>query len=125
MQIIGTGLDVVEHERIARAIERFGARILARIFTQSEQDYCQSQRNPAPHFAARFAAKEALAKALGCGIGEKLRWRDIEVVRGENGAPAIRLHGLGAQRAKERGVREIHLSLTHGRDFAAASVLCL
>ena len=80
-------------------------------------------RNPVPHYAARFAAKEAVAKAFGCGIGEALGFLDMEVVRGPNGQPGVVLHGDGLELAARRGARRIFLSLTHTGHYAAAQVV--
>jgi holo-[acyl-carrier protein] synthase len=113
--IAGVGVDVVEIDRFAAALER-RPRLAERCFTPAEAAYCRSRRFPPQHFAARFAAKEAVGKALGIGM---TRWREVEVVRGR-GAPTIALHGRYAARAEELGVDLVHVSLTHGRDSAVA-----
>jgi len=123
MEILGTGIDVVENARIAASIERFGEKFLGRVFLAGEQAYCRAMRDPAPHYAARFAAKEAVSKAFGCGIGGELAFTDIEVTRAETGEPGIRLHGNGRRLAERRGVTRVFLSLTHTREYAAAHVL--
>lgn len=123
MEILGTGIDLVENARIAASIEKFGDRFLHRIFTEGEIAYCASMPNPVPHYAARFAAKEAVSKAFGTGIGKALGWREIEVYRDEAGAPFIRLHGGGGELAAQRGVKQIHVSLTHTDAYAAANAL--
>ena len=115
MPIAGVGVDVVEIDRFAAALER-RPRIVERCFTEAEQAYCSAKPSPPQHYAARFAAKEAVGKALGIGM---TRWREVEVVRGR-GAPTIALHGRYARRAKEMGVDRVHVSLTHGRDSAMA-----
>ncbi|MDD5349827.1 MAG: holo-ACP synthase [Chthoniobacteraceae bacterium] len=120
-QILGTGIDLVENARIAASIEKFGDRFLHRIFTEGEIAYCASMPNPVPHYAARFAAKEAVSKAFGTGIGKALGWREIEIVRAESGAPSAVLHAGGAELAVQRGVRQIFVSLTHTDAYAAAS----
>lgn len=119
--IIGVGLDVVPIARMAATLARHGARIEARLFTDAERGYCASRGTPAQHFAARFAAKEALVKALGGPPG--LRWHDIEVVAGPGGAPGLRLGGEAARAAAARGVASLHVSLTHAGDVAAAVVV--
>lgn len=122
-QIIGTGIDLVENARIAASIEKFGDRFLHRVFTEGEIAYCSPKANPVPHYAARFAAKEAVSKAFGCGIGKTLGWREIEVTRDELGAPHILLHDGGLELAAQRGVRQIFVSLTHTDTSAAANAL--
>ena len=119
--IIGTGIDLVENVRIAASIEKFGDRFLHRIFTEGEIAYCGAMAYPVPHYAARFAAKEAVSKAFGCGIGKTLGWRDMEVTRDELGAPHIVLHGDAVPLAAQRGVRTVFVSLTHTEHHAAAS----
>ena len=115
MTIVGVGTDVVEIDRFAAALER-RPRLAERCFTPAEAAYCLSRRFPPQHFAARFAAKEAVGKALGVGM---TRWREVEVVRGR-GAPSIALHGRYAARAAQLGVERVHVSLTPGRDSAVA-----
>jgi len=122
-QIIGTGIDLVDNARIAASIEKFGDRFLHRVFTEGEIAYCAPMRNPVPHYAARFAAKEAVSKAFGCGIGKTLGWREIEITRDELGAPHVVLHDGGAELAAQRGVRQIFVSLTHTDTSAAANAL--
>lgn len=117
------GIDLVENARIATAIERAGEAFLRRTFTAEEIRYCQEHRNPIPHFAARFAAKEAVAKAFTTGIGAAAAFREIEVVHQPGGAPAIQLHGTAAATAAAQGMTGLHLSLTHTDDYAAAMVI--
>ena len=121
MGILGTGMDLVENARIAASIEKFGDRFLHRIFTPGEIAYCGAKPKPVPHYAARFAAKEAVSKAFGCGIGKQLGWLDMEVTNDEAGAPHLLLHGDGKTLAEQRGVRQIFVSLTHTDHYAAAS----
>lgn len=121
--VLGTGIDLIENARVAASIEKFGDRFLNRIFTHDEIAYCASFPNPVPHYAARFAAKEAVSKAFGTGIGKALGWKEIEVYRNDHGAPFIRLHGDGVTLAAQRGVRQIHVSLTHTDAYAAANAL--
>lgn len=115
MGILGVGMDTIEIARVADVLRR-RPRFAERCFTPGERDYCASRPFPAQHFAARFAAKEAVGKALGVGIR---RWQEVEVVRGR-GAPAVLLHGRMLERAQALGVWTIHLSLTHSRTDAAA-----
>jgi holo-[acyl-carrier protein] synthase len=122
--IVGTGIDVVEIERIARSIERYGTRFLERIYTHGEIAYCQrKRRNAAESFAARFAAKEAGAKALGTGIGFGVTWREIEVGREPAGRPLLLLHGRAAEIAQAMGVRHSTLSITHTETQSTALVI--
>jgi holo-[acyl-carrier protein] synthase len=112
--ILGTGIDVIDIHRIARAIELYGDRFLRRIYTAGEIAYCQrKRRNAAESFAARFAAKEAGAKALGTGIGFGVTWREIEVGREPAGRPLLLMHGRAAEIARQMGVRNTSISITH------------
>jgi holo-[acyl-carrier protein] synthase len=113
--VIGVGIDLIEIDRIAGTLAR-RPRFAERCFTEREAAYCRSRAFPAQHFAARFAAKEAVGKALGIGM---TRWREVEVVRGA-GPPGIALTGRYARRADDLGVTGISVSLTHGRGIAAA-----
>ena len=121
--IIGSGIDIAEIERIRNSIERYGARFLNRVYTPAEQSYCLRKRNSAESLAARFAAKEAGAKALGTGISQGVNWLEIEVIREPSGRPTLAFHGRAAQRAQHLGARHAALSLTHTRDLAMASVV--
>ena len=121
--IIGSGIDLVEIARIQHSVDRFGERFLDRVYTAAEKAYCQRKRNAAESLAARFAAKEAGAKALGTGISHGVTWLEIEVVREPGGRPSLRFHGRAAERAERMGVRNVALSLTHTSDLAMASVV--
>ena len=125
MRIFGIGIDVVEVARIAAAIDRHGEPFLARLFTAAEREYCESQRNPAPSYAARFAAKEAVAKAFGTGIGNHALWLDLEVIHDSSGAPQIVLGPTAAGVARERGIDDIKISLTHTAHYAAANAIVI
>ena len=118
--VLGVGVDIIEVPRIRAALDnpRTGERFRARVFTPAEIAYCARRRNGHESYAARFAAKEAMMKALGAAFG----WREIEVTRGD-GAPSIRLNGRAATRAAELGVTRIHLSLSHTGAMAIASVI--
>ena len=120
MAVVGTGIDIIEVARIGRAAERHGTRFLRRLFTAAETDYCCSQGAPSQHLAGRFAAKEAVLKALGTGWAGGIRWRDIEVTNGPSGAPNVRLHGSAARRAEELGIDEIFISIAHTAQHAVA-----
>jgi holo-[acyl-carrier protein] synthase len=121
--IIGSGIDLAEIERIRQSIDRYGVRFLNRIYTPAEQAYCLRKRNAAESFAARFAAKEAGAKALGTGISHGVGFLEIEVVREPGGRPNIRFHGRAAEIAQRLGVAHAALSITHTSSLAMASVL--
>ncbi len=125
MRIFGIGIDIVEVERIASAIERHGESFLAKIFTPGERVYCDASKNPAIHYAARFAAKEAVSKSLGTGIGGNAGLHDMEVIHDALGAPKIRLSGAAQAFAGERGISEIQISLTHTKQYAAANAIAL
>jgi holo-[acyl-carrier protein] synthase len=125
MTILGTGVDIVETARIISSLERHGDRFLARVFLDGERAYCQKMTNPAPCYAARFAAKEAVSKAFGTGIGASLGWLDVEVRRKASGEPFIVLHGEGAKTAARLGITEIRLSLSHSDHYAVAHALAL
>jgi holo-[acyl-carrier protein] synthase len=123
MNVIGIGVDIVETQRIEHSLERFGERFLRRVFTQDEIDYCQSMKYPARHFAARFAAKEAVSKAFGTGIGKAMGWRDIDIHREESGQPFVVLEGGARELAKARGVSVVWVSLSHTDHHAVASAV--
>ncbi|MEW6156242.1 MAG: holo-ACP synthase [Verrucomicrobiota bacterium] len=118
--ILGTGIDIIEVARIRASHEKFGERFLQRILRPEEIAYCLSNRFPAPHLAVRFAAKEAISKAFGTGIGKQLGWQDMEVFRKETGEPYVVLHGGGIKLMEERGGKRVHLSLSHTENYAAA-----
>ena len=121
--IYGIGIDLIEIERMQRAITRTGARLIERLYTEVEQDYCRSQHPPYACYAARFAAKEAFLKALGTGLRQHMRWRDMEVWRDELGKPSLRLYGYLHERCITEDIRHIHLSLSHSATCAIAQVI--
>jgi holo-[acyl-carrier protein] synthase len=118
--ILGVGIDIIEVARIGASYERFGERFLKRILHANEISYCLSHKVPAPFLAARFAAKEAISKAFGTGIGAQLGWRDIEVCRKESGEPFVVLHDAGKQLLEQRKARCVLISLSHTQQHAAA-----
>jgi holo-[acyl-carrier protein] synthase len=118
--ILGIGFDIIEVERIRKAWKCHGERFARRILRDAEMNYCIAQADPGPSLAARFAAKEAVSKAFGTGIGVDLGWQDIEIDRLPSGQPVLRLHDKGARLLVERGGRIIHLSLSHSAGHAAA-----
>lgn len=118
--ILGVGIDIIEVERIRASHVRFGERFLLRILRPAEIQYCLSHKQPAPFLAARFAAKEAISKAFGTGIGRQLGWQDMEVGRRESGQPFVILHEGGLALMQASGGREWHLSLSHTNNHAVA-----
>ena len=118
--ILGTGIDIIEVSRIAASYEKFGERFINRILRPAEIAYALSHKRPAPFLAARFAAKEAISKAFGTGIGSRLTWQDMEVARKESGEPYVILHDGGLRLLKERGGRIVHLTLSHTENYAVA-----
>ncbi len=125
MRIFGIGIDVVEVDRIEFAIERHGEPFLLKLFTESERRYCAEQKRPALHYAARFAAKEAVSKALGTGIGGQAGWLDLEISRDALGAPKLTLSGAAAEFAALNEITGIQISLTHAREYAAANAIAI
>ena len=125
MIIFGIGIDVVEVDRIESAIDRLGEVFLARLFTDREREYCARQKRPALHYAARFAAKEAVSKALGTGIGGQAGWLDMEVERAESGAPKMLFSGNAADFLSREGILEVQVSLSHAKEYAAANAVAI
>jgi holo-[acyl-carrier protein] synthase len=121
--ILGTGIDIIEVERIQASYEKFGERFVNRILVSGEIEYCLSHKNPGPFLAARFAAKEAVSKAFGTGIGAQLGWKDIEVKRKESGEPYVILHGNGLELMKQRGALVMHLTISHTEKHATAMAI--
>lgn len=120
--IVGLGIDITELDRIKRSLEKFGERFTEKILTSTEHELMPPQ-NPVPYVAARFAAKEAAVKALGTGFAEGVTFKCVEITRHESGAPQLNFHGKALERSREMGVKGVHISITHGRDNAAAVVV--
>lgn len=118
--ILGVGIDIIEVGRIETSYERFGERFIRRILHPAEIEYCLSHKAPGPFIAVRFAAKEAISKAFGTGIGADLGWQDMEVRRKESGEPYVILHGGGQKLLETRGARAVLISLSHTQHYAAA-----
>jgi holo-[acyl-carrier protein] synthase len=118
--ILGTGIDLVEVARIRHSLDKFGERFLRRILCPEEVAYCLAHRDPAPFVAGRFAAKEAVSKAFGTGIGRQLGWLDMEVCHKESGEPFLKFHGGAVPLLAARGGRTVHLSLSHTDQHATA-----
>ena len=125
MNLIGIGIDVVEVSRIKSSLDEFGEKFLTKIFTEAEREYCQKQKTPEIHLAARFAAKEAIAKAFGTGIGKDVGWLDMEITRRASGEPEVKLSGTAANLAQEKQVCNVMVSLTHAKHYAAANAVIM
>ncbi len=123
MGIVGTGIDIVEMRRIEEVLDRHGDRFLRRVFTEGEIEYAESTESMIEHLAGRFAVKEAVFKALGTGWTGQVRWRDVEVQLRPTGEPVVRLSGGARQRAEERGIGRMHISISHTGNYAAAHAI--
>ncbi|WNG34350.1 holo-ACP synthase [Archangium violaceum] len=119
--VIGIGVDLCEIGRISKALQRHDGRFEERVFTEEERTYCRSRKQPGQHFAARFAAKEAVIKALGAPEG--LHWHELEVLSAPDGKPELRLSGAARQLAQQLGIHRFKLSLSHSGGFAVAMVV--
>ncbi|MBS3905088.1 MAG: holo-ACP synthase [Simkania sp.] len=115
--ILGIGNDIIEIERIRLSIENHGDRFLNRLFTPRERAYCLGFRDPHPRFAGRFAAKEAVVKALGCGFGKSVSWHDVEIINNEEGKPIVH---LAAHLLQKFGTRDILITISHCKLYATA-----
>ncbi|HOM69913.1 MAG: holo-ACP synthase [Smithellaceae bacterium] len=118
--IHGIGIDLVENDRIEKVIRKWGCKFLNRVFCDREVEYCAKHVHNAPHYAARFAAKESFLKALGMGLGMGVKMKDIEVTRGGDGKPEIVVHDGAKNQIDKNKITRIHLSLTHTENYAAA-----
>jgi holo-[acyl-carrier protein] synthase len=123
MSIVGIGVDLVEVARVQHSLDRFGERFLRRVFTQGEIEYSMSMKFPARHLAARFAAKEAVSKAFGTGIGKAMSWRDIDVRKRESGEPFLVFEGRAKETAMLRGVIQPLITLSHTDHHAMAMIV--
>jgi holo-[acyl-carrier protein] synthase len=121
--IVGIGIDLVQVERIRREMERHGDGVLLEVLTPPELEYCRALAKPFPSMAARFAAKEALFKALGSGKRGAMNWQELEVRRNELGKPDLILTGATAEAVRQTAADRVHLSLTHTDDHALAAVV--
>ncbi len=123
--ILGVGVDLIEVARIQRALEnpRIGQRVRQRVFTDREVEYCERRKRKYESYAGRFAAKEAVMKALGRGWGRKVGWLDIEVVLAVSGEPGISLHDKASSFARELGIEHFSLSITHTESYAIAYLI--
>ncbi len=118
--LLGLGCDVIEVDRVRRAVERQGERFLARVFTEDERAYCRSKAHPFPHYAARFAAKEAVSKCFTTGIGAELSWKSVSIRNGTRGEPLVTLDDQGLQLLHSIGGSEVRVSLSHTEGVAMA-----
>lgn len=121
--IVAIGIDLVEISRLEEVFSRRGDRFRARVFSEAEIRYCESLGSKLASYAARFAAKEAVMKALGTGWSEGVGWKDVEVLNGPGGAPSIQLHARALDRMREIGASRVHVSLTHSGNLAIAQVV--
>src|SRR5262245_7489809 len=120
MQIVGIGTDIVECLRIAKMIERHGELFVGRVYTPAEIEYCSSRKAVTQHYAGRWAAKEAVLKALGTGWARGISWRDVEIRNHPNGRPTIALAGGAREICERRGIAELLISISHCRSHATA-----
>jgi holo-[acyl-carrier protein] synthase len=121
--ILGSGIDLIEVDRVESTRQKHGGRFLERILHPAEMAYCLSHKFPGPFLAARFAAKEAISKAFGTGIGAQIGWHDMEIGRKVSGEPFVILHGKGLELLARRGARCVHLTLTHTDKHAIAMAI--
>ncbi len=121
--ILGTGIDLMDPRRLKKAAQKWGDRILDRLFTQDEKAQCEGRGDPWPSFAVRFAAKEAMVKAMGLGLRQGITWKQIEVVYGKYGKPELRMSGKASEILSNQGVTKTHLSLSHQEGMAMAMVI--
>ena len=119
-KLINIGTDIIECVRIAQLIDKHGEVFLQRVYTQKEILYCSSRKAATQHYAGRWAAKEAVLKVLGTGWAKGIQWTDVEVVNEVSGAPMITLTGKAADVARDRGIREVLISISHCRAYATA-----
>jgi len=125
MSVLGIGTDIIECLRIAKMIERHGELFLTRVYTPHEIEYCTARKAATQHYAGRFAAKEAVLKALGTGWTRGIQWRDIEVRNEMGGRPQIHLGGAAAELCQKNGITEMLISISHCRTHATAYALAV
>jgi holo-[acyl-carrier protein] synthase len=121
--IFGTGLDIIEIDRIKKSLAKYSSRFENKIFTDGEINYCQLQADPGKHFAARFAVKEAVSKSLGTGITHEVGFKDIEVVNQTSGKPIVKMGGRGKILFEKLNLKFIHISISHDRHYAIAHAI--
>lgn len=125
VNVLGSGVDIVEVQRIRGAVDRWGDTFLNKIFTARELNYAQEKKIPHQHLAARFAAKEAIAKAFGDGRAAYITWQNVEVANDTEGKPYVILRGKAEEERKERGIVEVLLSMSHTKEYAVANALLI
>ena len=118
--IFGTGLDIIEIKRIKNSIEKYSPKFEQRVFTSNEIIYCKSQGDPAKHYAARFAVKEAVSKCLGIGITGTLGFQDMEITHEDTGKPVLKMIGKGKELFQRLKLKSIHITISHDRTYAIA-----
>ncbi len=123
--VLGLGTDIVEIDRIRGMVERHGEHFVHRCFTEAEREYACRHRDPAIRYSARWAAKEAVVKAIGTGFIEGMTFHDVEIVSLHTGEPVVQLSGRAAELAAARGITRILISMSHGRDYATATAIGL
>lgn len=123
--VIGVGIDLIEVDRVCRTLDRQGERFRNRVFTPGELEYCDGMKFPGPHFAARFAAKEAVSKAFGTGIGGEFGWKSAEVAKDAAGKPLIRLDEQGRALLRDKQASDVLISLAHTRGHAVAVAILI
>jgi holo-[acyl-carrier protein] synthase len=125
MEILGIGTDIIECPRIGKMIEQHGELFLRRVYTEREIRYCQARKHAIEHFAGRWAAKEAILKAIGSGWSRGIAWTDLEVRNGAGGQPQVLVCGGAKEAAQQRGIGDILISISHCRTYATAYALAL
>ena len=125
MQIVGTGVDIVEISRIKQAAKKWSARFLKRIFTQNELAYANGKPLPYQHLAARFAAKEAVLKAIGDSTIHRIEWVHVEILNDEHGKPVVNLSGQAKKIKQEKNITDIIISMSHTRTYAVANAIMI
>lgn len=121
--IHGTGVDIIEIARIQKSIQKYSGKFEERVFTTREIDYCRSKAEPFKHFAARFAAKEAILKSMGTGMADGITWKDMEILNQESGRPVLSLTGRGKDVFNSLNLKNIHISMTHDKQYAVAQAI--
>jgi holo-[acyl-carrier protein] synthase len=121
--IYGIGVDIVKIERFKRALDRWGDHLCKRVFTQQELSICQNKAQPGRHLALRFAAKEAFLKALGRGMFQGVAWKEIEITNDPSGRPHLKVRGEAERLCREKGIKEIFVSISHETEYGVAQVL--
>jgi holo-[acyl-carrier protein] synthase len=125
MQIVGIGTDIIECPRIGKMIENHGELFLRRVYTDREIRYCHAKKHAIEHFAGRWAAKEAILKAMGTGRSDGIAWTHVEVRNGHDGRPRVMVCGVARETARKRGIADILISISHCRTYATAYAIAL